>query len=93
MGYYFFRPRLPIRLNRAFLAILVIDICSELFECIAFRLNETWPFQAPVLLWIFNLLFFVFGFIFLTRKYPYQIINFGIPSMLNYLKLLLIIKK
>jgi len=63
MGYYFFRPRLPIRLNRAFLAILVIDICSELFECIAFRLNETWPFQAPVLLWIFNQLFFVFSFI------------------------------
>ena len=32
MGYYFFRPRLPIRLNRAFLAILVIDICTEIFE-------------------------------------------------------------
>ena len=31
MGYYFFRPRLPIRLNRAFLAILTIDICTEIF--------------------------------------------------------------
>ena len=29
MGYYFFRPKLPIRLNRAFLAILVIDICRR----------------------------------------------------------------
>ena len=63
MGYYFFRPRLPIRLNRAFLAILVIDICTELFECIAYRLNETWTEHAPALLWVMNILFFVFGFI------------------------------
>ena len=63
MGYYFFRPRLPIRLNRAFLAILVIDICTEIFECISFRLNETWNLHSPTLLWIINILFFVFGFI------------------------------
>lgn len=63
MGYYFFRPRLPIRLNRAFLAILVIDIFTELFECISYRLNETWSLHDPLLLWIINILFFVFGFI------------------------------
>jgi len=63
MGYYFFRPRLPIRLNRAFLAILVIDICTELLECISFRLNETWAEHSPALLWFFNILFFVFAFI------------------------------
>jgi len=63
MGYYFFRPRLPIRLNRAFLAILTIDICTEIFECVSYRLNETWSQHAPALLWIFNLLFYVFAFI------------------------------
>ncbi len=63
MGYYFFRPRLPIRLNRAFLAILVIDICTEIFECVSMRLNETWVEHDPLLLWIFNTLFFVFAFI------------------------------
>ena len=63
MGYYFFRPRLPIRLNRAFLAILVIDICTELFECISYRLNETWAEHGPSLLWILNLLYYVFAFI------------------------------
>ncbi len=63
MGYYFFRPRLPIRLNRAFLAILTIDICTEIFECVSYRLNETWAEHSPLLLWIFNLLFFVFAFI------------------------------
>ena len=63
MGYYCFRPRLPIRLNRAFLAILVIDICAELFECISFRLNETWSLHSPALLWTINILFYVFAFI------------------------------
>lgn len=68
IGYYFFRPRLPIRLNRAFLAVLVIDICTEVFEVIASRLNETWPEHAPLLLWVFNLLFIVF---FLSRSYMF----------------------
>ena len=68
MGYYFFRPRLPIRLNRAFLALLVIEICTELFECISARLNETWMFHAPSLLWIMNLLFYTFHF---TRAYMF----------------------
>ena len=75
MGYYFFRPRLPIRLNRAFLAILVIDICTELFECISFRLNETWPEHAPALLWTLNLLFFVFAFI---RSYMFFVFTVSV---------------
>ena len=56
MGYYFFRPRLQIRLNRAFLAILIINIGLQLFECIASRLNETWETHDPALLIIFNML-------------------------------------
>ena len=75
MGYYFFRPRLPIRLNRAFLAILVIDICTELFECISFRLNETWPEHAPALLWVLNMLFFVFAFI---RSYMFFVFTVSV---------------
>ena len=66
MGYYFFRPRLPIRLNRSFLAILTIDICTEVFEAISSRLNETWPEHAPWLLWLFGVLFFFFYF---SRSY------------------------
>ena len=75
MGYYFFRPRLPIRLNRAFLAILVIDICTELFECISVRLDETWPSHSPVLLWVFTLLFFVFYF---TRAYMFFVFTVSV---------------
>ncbi len=75
MGYYFFRPRLPIRLNRAFLAILVIDICTELLECISFRLNETWNLHAPPVLWIVNILFYIFAFI---RSYMFFIFTVSV---------------
>ena len=74
-GYYFFRPRLPIRLNRAFLAILVIDICTELFECISYRLDETWTLHAPFLLWMLKILFFVFAFI---RSYMFFVFTVSI---------------
>ncbi len=68
MGYYFFRPKLPIRLNRSFLAILVIDIGTVLFDYLSSRLNETWQEHAPWLLWLFYLLFYVF---YLTRIYMF----------------------
>lgn len=75
MGYYFFRPRLPIRLNRAFLAILVIDICTELLECASSRLNETWTLHDPALLWIFNILFFIFDFV---RSYMFFVFTVSV---------------
>ena len=68
MGYYFFRPKLPIRLNRTFLAILVIDIGTVLFDYLSHRLNETWQEHAPWLLWLVYLLFYVF---YLTRIYMF----------------------
>ena len=75
MGYFFLRPRLPIRLNRAFLAILVIDICTVLFDYVSSRLNETWELHAPVWLWLFNLLFFVF---YLTRIYMFYVFSVSV---------------
>ena len=68
MGYYFFRPKLPIRLNRTFLAILVIDIGTVLFDYLSHRLNETWQEHSPLLLWTSYLLFYVF---YLTRIYMF----------------------
>ena len=75
MGYYFFRPRLPIRLNRAFLAILVIDICTEILEVASFRLNETWTEHAPELLWVINVLYYIFTFI---RSYMFFIFTVSV---------------
>lgn len=75
MGYYFLRPRVPIRLNRAFLAILVIDIGTVLFDFVTNRLNETWQFHSPVLLWVFYLLFFTF---YLTRIYMFFVFTISV---------------
>ena len=75
MGYYFFRPRVPIRLNRSFLAILVINICTEMLECGAARLNETWPEHAPALLWFMNLTFCVFYF---CRSYMFFVFTISV---------------
>ena len=68
MGYYFFRPKVPIRLNRTFLAILVIDICTVVFDYLSNRLNETWQEHPSWLLWLIYLLFYVF---YLTRIYMF----------------------
>ena len=75
MGYYFFRPRLPIRLNRAFLAILVIDICTELLECLSARLDETRIYHSPVLLWVVYILFFAF---YLSRAYMFFVFTISV---------------
>ena len=68
MGYYFFRPRLPIRLNRSFLAILTIELGTELLDVLSVRLNETWALHDPALLWASNLLYFIFFF---SRSYMF----------------------
>lgn len=75
MGYYFFRPQLPIRQNRAFLAILVIDICTVMFDYTANRLNETWPVHSPALLWGTYLLYYVF---YLTRIYMFFVFTISV---------------
>ena len=75
MGYYFFRPRLRIRLNRAFLAILVIHIGSEFFEVFSYRLDETWTLHAPFLLWMIKILFFCFCFI---RSYMFFVFTVSV---------------
>ena len=75
MGYYFLRPRVPIRLNRAFLAILVIDICTVILDVLENRLGETWERHSPVLLWTVNLLFVGF---YLTLLYMFFVFTISV---------------
>ena len=75
MGYYFFRPRLPIRLNRAFLAILVISIFTEIFEAVSARLNETWTEHPPWLLCTFGVLFLFF---YISRAYMFFVFSISV---------------
>ena len=38
--YYFSRPRLPIRMNRTFLALLSIDVLTLFFDYASSRIDE-----------------------------------------------------
>ena len=75
MCYYFLRPRVPIRLNRAFLAILVIDIGTIVFDYAANLLNDSWQEHAPWLLWIVNILFITF---YLSRVYMFFVFTISV---------------
>ena len=75
MCYYFLRPRVPIRLNRAFLAILVIDIGTIVFDYAANLLNDSWQEHAPWLLWIVNILFIAF---YLSRVYMFFVFTISV---------------
>ena len=70
-----FFTKLPIRLNRAFLAILVIDMCAEILEVASLRLNETWPEHAAELLWVVNVCFFIFVYI---RSYMFFVFTVSV---------------
>lgn len=62
MGYYFFRPRVPIRLNRSFLALLVIEIGTEAMDILSSWVDINHAQYPEWLLWVLNLLFFLFYF-------------------------------
>ncbi len=77
MGYYFFRRRLPIRLNRAFLALLITDIFTVLMDLVSSRLDDTYPEHSADVLWVFNMLFFLAYF---TRIFLFYIFIVAIPD-------------
>ncbi len=56
MGYFLFRPRLPIRMNYIFLALLTIGISLTVIEYTAGWLNENNAAYSPSYLWSANLL-------------------------------------
>ena len=74
-GYFFLRPRLQIRLNRAFLALLAIDIGTVLFDYVSSRMDENWMHHGTTALWIANLLFFIF---YLTRVYLFYVFTVSV---------------
>lgn len=64
--YYFRRPRLPIRMNKTFLALLLIDAFTLLSDYVSSRVDETYMNYPAALGYAVNLIYFVF---FLARIY------------------------
>ena len=66
--FYYFRPRLPIRINRTFLFLLTIDVFVVLFDWLSSHTDEFPESYHSWILWVLNLLFFAF---FLLRIYGF----------------------
>lgn len=64
--YYFRRPRMPIRMNRTFLSLLLIDTFTLVTDYASSRVDELYTQHSPAVCYVLNLLFFVF---FLARIY------------------------
>ena len=70
--YYFLRPRLPIRMNRTFLRILLIDLLTMSVDVISSRLDERYATTPAWLLWAANMLYFLLYF---ARIYSYYMFS------------------
>ncbi len=66
--YYLSRPRLPIRLNRAFLAVLTLDLATIALDYMSSRACEQYAVLPVITVDVLNMLFFVF---YLARAYAF----------------------
>ena len=66
--FYFRRPRLPIRMNRTFLVLLLIDALTLLADYASSRVDELYTLYPMALCYLANLAFFV---LFLARIYAF----------------------
>ena len=57
--YYFIQPRLPIKINRAFLIILIIDILTIIVDVISSACLEYCKDLSPIILRIQNVIYFI----------------------------------
>lgn len=59
LTHYFMTPRLRIRLNRSFLALLIVDLLTLITDLIATRADEVFLSFSTASLYAFNMAFFV----------------------------------
>ena len=58
LAFYFFRPRLPNRLNKAFLVLVITDIATIITDILATKADEQYQSLSVPLLSFLNLLYF-----------------------------------
>ena len=80
--YYFRRPRLPIRMNRTFLTLLLIDALTLLSDYLSSRVDETYLNYSAATGYAANLVFFV---CFLARIFWFYL--FTLDILENHIEL------
>ena len=56
--FYFSKPRLPIRMNRTFLAILMVELSVMVADILSSKVDENYRAYTPALLYFLNTLYF-----------------------------------
>ena len=79
LAYYFLRPRLPLRMNTAFVLLLLADLFTILMDYISSRMDENFMAYSIPALYLVNMGFFV-GFVFRT----YLFTRFTFTVLENY---------
>ena len=79
--YYFALPRLPVRMNRAFQAIILSDCLVIFFDLVSSRADTNYTAHSPGMLYFLNMGFFV---LFLIRIYCFY--NFTAAVLKLYQK-------
>lgn len=62
LGFYFSEPHLPIRANRTFLALLVIELCVMVADIVSTLADQNYQSVSQIALYVANCLYFMFYF-------------------------------
>ncbi|MBR3314432.1 MAG: EAL domain-containing protein [Atopobiaceae bacterium] len=62
LGFYFSEPRLPVRANRTFVTLLVIELCVMATDIISTLADEYYQDLSQAILYVANTLYFMFFF-------------------------------
>ena len=78
LGYYFYRPKLPIRINETFVWLITIDCLVIMFDMFSSAADNNYTAFPTDVLYILNLLFFV---LFLARIFCFFIFTTEVLRM------------
>ena len=75
LAFYFARRRLPLRINRTFLAVLALQMWVIVFDLISSRADEDYARFTPETLYVLNAVFFV---LYIARIYWFYLFTLDI---------------
>ena len=75
LAFYFARRRLPLRINRTFLAVLALQMWVIVFDLISSRADEEYARFTPEMLYVLNTVFFV---LYIARIYWFYLFTLDI---------------
>ena len=85
VAFYFARPRLPIRMNRTFLRLIIVEMLTVISDLVSSLADENYQSYSPGALYLANTLFFVLfvARIFSFYRFTTDILNINSKNALT----------